>query len=221
MSVVQPSIRPPTTTTRPTAAPAAPPAGGVVKERYFRIDKIGEGTYGVVYKAQDKITHEFVALKKIRLEHEEEGVPSTAIREISLLKELSHHNVVELKDVVHESQKLYLVFEFLEQDLRRYMDYLGRKLDRLLVKSYMQQLVRGIAFCHSKRVLHRVSWLYLLLSFFVCDLVSIFLALFILSIYQICVALIILLNVSSVVTFLSLSLSLSPICVSLSLVYFS
>lgn len=124
-------------------------------ERYTKLEKIGEGTYGVVYKAQDKVTREIVALKKIRLEAEDEGVPSTAIREISLLKELAHSNVVGLRDVVHENQKLYLVFEFLEQDLKKYMDYVNKKLERLLVKSYMQQLTKGIAFCHSHRVLHR------------------------------------------------------------------
>lgn len=55
-------------------------------ENFHKIEKIGEGTYGIVYKATDKITKQLVALKKIRLETESEGVPSTAIREISLLK---------------------------------------------------------------------------------------------------------------------------------------
>ncbi len=64
-------------------------------DRYARIEKIGEGTYGVVYKARDKITNDIIALKKIRLEAEDEGVPSTAIREISLLKELQHPNIVK------------------------------------------------------------------------------------------------------------------------------
>ena len=62
---------------------------------YEKIEKIGEGTYGVVYKARNKITGKLVALKKIRLDSEEEGVPSTAIREISLLKELKHPNIVK------------------------------------------------------------------------------------------------------------------------------
>jgi hypothetical protein len=53
------------------------------------------GTYGVVYKAKDTSTGEVVALKKIRLEQEDEGVPSTAIREISLLKELNDENIVK------------------------------------------------------------------------------------------------------------------------------
>ena len=61
---------------------------------YEKSEKIGEGTYGVVYKARNKKTGKFVALKKIRLESEEEGVPSTTVREISLLKELQHPNIV-------------------------------------------------------------------------------------------------------------------------------
>ena len=62
---------------------------------YQKIEKIGEGTYGVVYKARNTKTGQFVAMKKIRLESEDEGVPSTAIREISLLKELQHPNIVK------------------------------------------------------------------------------------------------------------------------------
>jgi hypothetical protein len=62
--------------------------------QYEKVEKIGEGTYGVVYKAKDRHTNETIALKKIRLEQEDEGVPSTAIREISLLKEMHHRNIV-------------------------------------------------------------------------------------------------------------------------------
>ena len=57
-------------------------------------EKIGEGTYGVVYKARCKQTNDHIALKKIRLNQADEGVPSTAIREIALLKELQHVNIV-------------------------------------------------------------------------------------------------------------------------------
>lgn len=61
--------------------------------QYKKIDKVGEGTYGVVYKAQHLETGRIVALKKIRLETEEEGIPSTSIREVSILKELQHPNI--------------------------------------------------------------------------------------------------------------------------------
>lgn len=67
----------------------------MIRERYEKIEKIGEGTYGVVYKAKDTISNELVAIKKIRLENEEEGMPSTAMREISILKELKHPNIVK------------------------------------------------------------------------------------------------------------------------------
>ena len=92
---------------------------------YIKVEKIGEGTYGVVYKAKDKRTGEFVAMKKIRLEADEEGIPSTAIREISLLKELQFFNhpcIVSLLDILHEDSRLYLVFEFMQMDLKRYLD---------------------------------------------------------------------------------------------------
>lgn len=61
---------------------------------YQKLEKVGEGTYGVVYKALERNTNAIVALKKIRLENDEEGIPSTAIREISVLKELNHENIV-------------------------------------------------------------------------------------------------------------------------------
>ncbi|XP_064419271.1 cyclin-dependent kinase 2-like isoform X5 [Latimeria chalumnae] len=97
-------------------------------EVFRKVEKIGEGTYGVVYKAVNKLTGDMVALKKIRLDAETEGVPSTAIREISLVKELNHPNIVELLDVIHREKKLYLVFEFLSQDLKKYMDSSNRDL---------------------------------------------------------------------------------------------
>eukprot|EP00850_Spirogloea_muscicola_P015906 SM000125S26111 [mRNA] locus=s125:288777:290905:- [translate_table: standard] len=124
--------------------------------RYEKVEKIGEGTYGVVYKARDRLTNETIALKKIRLEAEDEGVPSTAIREISLLKEMQHHNIVRLQDVVHSDKRLYLVFEYLDLDLKKHMDmspHLAK--DFRLIKTYLFQILRGIAYCHSHRVLHR------------------------------------------------------------------
>ncbi|KNC46237.1 CMGC/CDK/CDK5 protein kinase [Thecamonas trahens ATCC 50062] len=124
-------------------------------ENYTRIAKLGEGTYGVVYKAQNRQTGLIVALKRIRLDSEEQGVPCTAIREIALLKELKHPNVVELLDVLHSDKKLTLVFEYLDQDLKKYMDGIGGGIEPHIVKTYMYQLLKGLAFCHEHRVLHR------------------------------------------------------------------
>ncbi|XP_022084244.1 cyclin-dependent kinase 2-like [Acanthaster planci] len=124
-------------------------------DNFQKIEKIGEGTYGVVYKARDRESGKMVALKKIRLDTESEGVPSTAIREIALLKELDHTNVVRLQDVVHNDRKLYLVFEFLDQDLKKFMDSSTLGLPMPLIKSYLHQLLKGVAYCHSHRVIHR------------------------------------------------------------------
>ncbi|KAF8750461.1 Pkinase protein [Rhizoctonia solani] len=151
-------------------------------ENYAKLEKVGEGTYGVVYKARDINTGRIVALKKIRLEAEDEGVPSTAIREISLLKELKDDNVVALLDIVHADSKLYLVFEFLDMDLKRYIfvrfsnkpqyyhvyppnipRYMetvnskngNRGLDKQLIKKFTYQLLAGLRYCHGHRILHR------------------------------------------------------------------
>ena len=115
----------------------------IIMERYQKIGKVGEGTYGVVYKAKDRVTGEIIALKKIRLEAEDEGIPSTAIREISLLKELQHPNIVRLYDVVHTERKLTLVFEFLDQDLKKYLDICDSGLDLPILKSFLYQLLAG------------------------------------------------------------------------------
>jgi cyclin-dependent kinase len=115
-------------------------------------------------------------LKKIRLEAEDEGVPSTAIREISLLKEMNDRNIVRLLNIVHaDGHKLYLVFEYLDVDLKKFMESLpvsqggrgktlpegtGPQLQSMgmgpdVIKRFMSQLVNGIKYCHSHRVLHR------------------------------------------------------------------
>ena len=94
------------------------------------------GTYGIVYKARNIDTGDIVALKRIRLESEDEGVPCTTIREISLLKELKHSTIVRLYDVIYTDKKLTLVFEYLDQDLKKYMDENGGALPQPKVKVF-------------------------------------------------------------------------------------
>uniref|UniRef100_A0A1B0GMA0 Protein kinase domain-containing protein n=2 Tax=Phlebotomus papatasi TaxID=29031 RepID=A0A1B0GMA0_PHLPP len=103
-------------------------------EKFRKIEKIGEGTYGVVYKANDKKTGKCVALKKIRLESETEGVPSTAIREISLLKDLKHPAIVNLFDVIMGEGCVYMVFECLNMDLKKLLEQKRDLLTPKLVK---------------------------------------------------------------------------------------
>ena len=76
-------------------------------------------------------------------------------REISLLKELQHPNIVRLYDVVHTDRRLTLVFEYLDQDLKKYLDICDGGLETAILKSFLYQLLCGVAFCHTHRVLHR------------------------------------------------------------------
>lgn len=157
---------------------------------YSRLEKLGEGTYAVVYKGKNLLTGQQVALKEIRI-NADEGAPSTALREIALLKELHHPNVLTLLDVIHDESTLTLVFEFMHTDLKRFIDSLahnatvcasanasllslrrtalawddgsGRNGNSLFAsamphataKSFIYQLVCGVAYCHAKKVLHR------------------------------------------------------------------
>ena len=91
-----------------------------------------------------------MALKEIHLDSEE-GTPSTAIREISLMKELKHDHIVSLHDVIHTENKLMLVFEYMDKDLKKYMDTQGDRgaLNPITIKSFMYQLLQGIDFCHT------------------------------------------------------------------------
>lgn len=133
-------------------------------DQYEKLEKIGEGTYGKVYKAREKNTGKLVALKKTRLEMEEEGVPSTALREVSLLQMLNESNhIVKLLCVEHVEEHnkpcLYLVFEYLSTDLKKFMDRTGKgnanPMPSKLIKSFMYQLIKGTAHCHKHGVMHR------------------------------------------------------------------
>uniref|UniRef100_A0A3B5PXW3 Cyclin dependent kinase 16 n=1 Tax=Xiphophorus maculatus TaxID=8083 RepID=A0A3B5PXW3_XIPMA len=116
-------------------------------ETYIKLDKLGEGTYATVYKGRSKLTDNLVALKEIRLEHEE-GAPCTAIREVSLLKDLKHANIVTLHDIIHTQKSLTLVFEYLDKDLKQYLDDCGN-----VIHVHNNQLI-GLVFL-SQKVLHR------------------------------------------------------------------
>ncbi|GBC05884.1 hypothetical protein RclHR1_00650003 [Rhizophagus clarus] len=127
-----------------------------MNDKYSNITKIGEGTYGVVYKAEEKKTGRVVALKKMRLESQnDEGVPCTAMREIAILKETNNKNVVKLLDTIHADKKLYLVFEYLDMDLKRYMEMTPNQFPAEIIKKLLFQLVSGVHYCHSRRILHR------------------------------------------------------------------
>ncbi|CAI2375189.1 unnamed protein product [Moneuplotes crassus] len=125
---------------------------------YKRLNEVGDGTYGVVYKAENTQTGDIVALKKIKLDVQNEGIPSTAIREIALLREIEHENIVQLLDVVSTETQLQLIFQYMDRDLKEFIEQKktsGNKIDNLTIKSIMCQILRGVADCHAKRILHR------------------------------------------------------------------
>ncbi|XP_037283903.2 cyclin-dependent kinase 1 [Rhipicephalus microplus] len=127
-------------------------------DKYIIMRKIGEGAYGVVYKARCKTTNKIVAIKKIRVEREDEGIPATTIREVTFLRELRHKNIVRLIDVVMSPLKpICLVFEYMTTDLKTLFDSLpkNKTLEGNVVKKYLGQIVEAIHFCHRRRVLHR------------------------------------------------------------------
>ncbi|KAJ5695868.1 hypothetical protein N7536_006280 [Penicillium majusculum] len=121
---------------------------------YQRLEKLGEGAYATVFKGRNNLTNELVALKEIHLDPEE-GTPSTTIREISLMKQLNHKNILALYDVIYTDEKLVMVSEYMDRDLKRFMDDRGGALDLPTVKSFAQDMMQGIAYCHEKSVLHR------------------------------------------------------------------
>lgn len=98
-----------------------------------------------------------MAVKKIKIEHSDEGIPSTAIREIALLRELNHKNIVNLKEIIHgdDGKGLYLIFEFYNQDVKKYLDINKKPLSIPHVKSIIFQLLNGLLHCHQRRIMHR------------------------------------------------------------------
>jgi len=129
-------------------------------ERQFRaqydiMEVLGEGTYGKVQKARCRHSGQFKALKQMKIGRSEDGVPSTAIREIAILKELAHENIVELSSVFCKPGELVLVFELLDSDLKKYMKSLGGQLQPVQVRDFACQMLKGIEFCHSNRIIHR------------------------------------------------------------------
>ncbi|VDK74897.1 unnamed protein product [Litomosoides sigmodontis] len=126
-------------------------------DKYHRTEILGEGSYGIVYKGTEKSTGKLVAIKKIRLLYETDGVPGTAVREMALLRRLKHPNVVSLLEVILDDNLVCLVFEYISMDLKKCIDRIphGELMSRDQQKSYLYQILQGICFCHQRNVLHR------------------------------------------------------------------
>jgi serine/threonine protein kinase len=116
-----------------------------------------------VYKAKDRHTNELVAMKKIRMGSEKEGVPITAIREIKLLRDMQHENVIKVKEVVSSKENsynrgkgsVYIVFEFMDHDLMGLMDTANMSFTVPQIKCFTKQLLAGLHYCHKRNIMHR------------------------------------------------------------------
>lgn len=118
--------------------------------------QLGAGSYSVVYKARNRETNELLAIKKLN-QSSDGGFMGSAIREISILQELQHENIVQLRDVITSAKNphVYLVLEYLDCDLRKYLSNLNVPMDIACVKGIMHQIIKGLEYVHSHCVLHR------------------------------------------------------------------
>ncbi|MED6209775.1 hypothetical protein PIB30_058003 [Stylosanthes scabra] len=149
---------------RETPEPPAPPQrmvnmlqGCRSVDEFERLNKIDEGTYGVVYRARDKKTGEIVALKKVKMEKEREGFPLTSLREINILLSFHHPSIVDVKEVVVGSSldSIFMVMEYMEHDLKGLMEAMKQPFSQSEVKCLMIQLLEGVKYLHDNWVLHR------------------------------------------------------------------
>ncbi|CAK9828679.1 Serine/threonine-protein kinase PITSLRE [Anthophora retusa] len=129
-------------------------------EEFQCLNRIEEGTYGVVYRARDKRTDEIVALKRLKMEKEKEGFPITSLREINTLLKAQHPNIVTVREIVVGSNmdKIFIVMDYVEHDLKSLMETMKQKKQVFIpgeVKCLMQQLLRAVTHLHDNWILHR------------------------------------------------------------------
>lgn len=129
-------------------------------EEFQCLNRIEEGTYGVVYRAKDKRTDEVVALKRLKMEKEKEGFPITSLREINTLLKGQHPNIVTVREIVVGSNmdKIFIVMDYVEHDLKSLIETMKHKKQVFLpgeVKCLIQQLIRAVAHLHDNWILHR------------------------------------------------------------------
>ncbi|XP_072888525.1 cyclin-dependent kinase 11B isoform X2 [Hemitrygon akajei] len=126
-------------------------------EEFQCLNRIEEGTYGVVYRAKDKKTDEIVALKRLKMEKEKEGFPITSLREINTILKAQHPNIVTVREIVVGSNmdKIYIVMNYVEHDLKSLMETMKQPFLPGEVKTLMIQLLKGVRHLHDNWILHR------------------------------------------------------------------
>ncbi|KAF2795265.1 Pkinase-domain-containing protein [Melanomma pulvis-pyrius CBS 109.77] len=121
------------------------------------LNHIEEGSYGWVSRARDTSTGEIVALKKVKMDHQQDGFPITALREINILQKARHKNIVDLKETVmgDDLKEVVLVMEFLEHDLKTLQEDMPEPFLASEVKTLLRQLAGAVDFLHSNYIMHR------------------------------------------------------------------
>ncbi|KAJ1841619.1 hypothetical protein LPJ73_006058 [Coemansia sp. RSA 2703] len=126
---------------------------------YEKIGCVGEGTYGIVYRARHKRSQKLVALKRMRVSSDKKsrGLPLSSFREIALLKQLKHRNIVNVIDIAvgHSADSIFMVMDYCECDLGTFLDTKAQPFTHAEVKSMVQQLLCGLEYCHTNFVIHR------------------------------------------------------------------
>ncbi|XP_063296511.1 cyclin-dependent kinase-like 1 isoform X1 [Pelobates fuscus] len=124
-------------------------------EKYEKIGKIGEGSYGVVFKCRNRDTGQVVAIKKFLESEDDPIIKKIAMREIRMLKQLKHPNLVNLLEVFRRKRKLHLVFEYCDHTVLNELDRHPRGVPEHLVKSIIWQTLQAVNFCHRHNCIHR------------------------------------------------------------------
>uniref|UniRef100_H3APX9 cyclin-dependent kinase n=1 Tax=Latimeria chalumnae TaxID=7897 RepID=H3APX9_LATCH len=124
-------------------------------EKYEKIGQIGEGSYGVVFKCRNKDNGQIVAIKKFVESDDDPVIKKIALREIKMLKQLKHPNLVNLLEVFRRKRKLHLVFEYCDHTVLHELDRYPRGVPEYLVKKITYQTLRAVNFCHKQSCIHR------------------------------------------------------------------
>ena len=123
--------------------------------RYEISEIIGQGSYGIVYKAKDLLDYSHVALKKITMKDSKEGISPTVLREVGILRRMEHPNIVPVKDFFIENDNYYISFEYLSEDLHKFLERIQTPLSERIIKYYIHQLLLGLSYCHNNCIVHR------------------------------------------------------------------
>ena len=127
-------------------------------KRYTIVEKLGEGSYGAVYKVHDNTNGQNMAVKIILTKDSHEGIPSTTIREITNLKYCSHPNILSLINVYFYQDQIELVLDCCESDLRNFINKyqdIPKTYNKETIKNIIYQIIKGVSFMHSQAIVHR------------------------------------------------------------------